>query len=203
MNHRLNIEPAQTTLIPRKLFIPEWVDPIVHLNFECDPKEQIILSEEYGDLVFLSVLDKKKYTQACELFPQGTFFSTYRLLFQTFEKIAKSDKKNRYSVFANFSQTSFDLFIFEKQQPIFVNTFAIHSTNDAMFYLLQVMNRLKIDTGGLRLRIIDSMRDSRDLIAVLESHFLSVEKFSEKENPLNFRVSIQEGFSLVNTVLCE
>ena len=203
MLHRLNIEPALTTLVPEKFFREEWSLAFAELNFQFDPESQVILSETYNDLVFLSVVDKKTYDAALSMFPQGEYYSTCRLLFQTFEKSALSDKRNRHQIFVNIAPKAFDLFIFEKQQPIFVNTFAYQSSTDVLYYLLQVVNRLKIDTGGLTLKMTGSTAHSKDLTEMLEPHFLSIAKLSDKENPLNLLVPIQAGFSLVNSALCE
>ena len=203
MLQRLNIEPAQTTLIPNKFFRSEWSRVIAELNFQFDSESQIVLTETHNDIVFLSVVDKKMYDLALSKFPNGEFYSTYRLLFQTFEKLARSDKRNRHQIFINITPNSFDLFIFEKCRPFFVNTFTYQTSNDFLYYLLHVVNRLKIDTGGLPLRVVDSTANSDNLMAILESHFLSVTKLSSKENPLNLRVPIQPGLSLINSALCE
>ena len=203
MLQRLNIEPAQTTLIPNKFFRSEWSRVIAELNFQFDSESQIVLTETHNDIVFLSVVDKKMYDLALSKFPNGEFYSTYRLLFQTFEKLARSDKRNRHQIFINITPNSFDLFIFEKCRPFFVNTFTYQTSNDFLYYLLHVVNRLKIDTGGLPLRVVDSTANSDNLMAILESHFLSVTKLSSKENPLNLRVPIQSGLSLINSALCE
>ncbi|MDR1951406.1 MAG: DUF3822 family protein [Bacteroidales bacterium] len=206
MPHKLdiNIEPAQTTLVPKKIFNSEWSQAFAELNFEFDSKSQIVLSETYNDIVFLSVVDKKMYNSATAMFPTGEFFSTYRLLFHAFEKLAHSDKRNRHQIFVNITPKSFDLFVFEKKHKlIFANTFAYQSSNDFLYYLLHVVNRLKIDTGGLTLKVIDSTDNSEELMTVLDSHFLSVVKLLGKENPLNLRVHIQPGLSLINPALCE
>ncbi len=199
MLQRLNIEPAQTTLVPAKFFRSEWSQPIADLNFEFDPASQCVVSETYNDIVFLSVIDKKKYDDALAMFSNSEYYSTYRLLFQTFEKLAHSDKHNRHQIFAHIAPKSFDLFIFEKHQPIFVNTFAYQSISNFLYYLLHAVNRMKVDTGGLTLKIIDSTDGLDDLLTVLEPHFLSIVKLSPQENPLNSRVPIQEGLFLINS----
>ena len=203
MLHRINIEPAQTTLVPQKIFPPEWSSAIAELNFQFDPERQCVLSEIHNNLVFVSVVDKQTYDAALSLFPTGEYYSTYRLLFQAFEKLARSDKRNRHQIFAHIAPNTLDLFVFEKHIPIFVNTFSLRTPNDLLYYLLHVMNRLKIDTGGLVLKMIDSASHSRHLMQTLESHFLSVVKLSDRENPLNLRVPVQPGFSLINSALCE
>ena len=205
MPHKLdiNIEPAQTTLVPKKIFNPEWSQAFVELNFDFDSKSQIVVSETYNDIVFLSVVDKNTYEVAMSMFPTGKFFSTYRLLFKFFEKAARADKRNKHQIFANITPNSFDLFVFEKQQLIFANTFAYQSATDFLFYLLHVVNRLKVDTGGLTFKIVDSTDGSKNLRNALEPYFLSVVRFSDTENPLNLRIHIQPGFSLVNSALCE
>jgi hypothetical protein len=206
MPHKLdiNIEPAQTTLVPKKFFNPEQRQAVAELNFEFDSKLQVVLSEICNDIVFLSVVDKKMHDAAMSMFPTGKFFSTYRLLFQFFEKLTRSDKRSKHQIFLNIASNSFDLFIFEKkQQLIFANTFAYQSSNDLLYYLLHVVNRLKIDTGGLTLKMVDSTKTSKDLTSVLEPYFLSIVKLSDSENPLNFRVGIQPGLWLINPALCE
>jgi len=206
MPHKLdvNIEPAQTTLVPKKIFNLEWSQAFAELNFEFNSETQIVLSEICNDVVFLSVVDQKMHDTAMSMFPTGKFFSTYRLLFQIFEKWTHADKRSKHQIFANITTNSFDLFVFEKkQQLIFANTFAYQSSNDFLYYLLHVVNRLKIDTGGLTLKILDSANDSENLMNVLEPYFLSVIKFSGKENPLNLRMPIQSGLWLVPPALCE
>jgi len=206
MPHKLdvNIEPAQTTLVPKKIFNLEWSQAFVELNFEFNSETQIVLSETCNDIVFLSVVDKKLHNLAVSIFPTGKFFSTYRLLFHFFEKWTRADKRSKHQIFANITPNSFDLFVFEKkQQLIFANTFAYQSSNDFLYYLLHVVNRLKIDTGGLTLKILDSANNLESLVNVLEPYFLSVIKFSDTENPLNLRMPIQPGLSLVPSALCE
>ncbi|MDR0437685.1 MAG: DUF3822 family protein [Bacteroidales bacterium] len=203
MLQQFNIEPAQTTLIPSKFFRSEWSEIIADLNFQFDRNSQLVLSETYNNIVFLSVVDKKMYDFAILMFPTGEYYSMYRHLFQTFEKLVRSDKRNRHQIFVNITLNSFDLFIFEKQQPIFVNTFTYRSSADFLYYFLYVVNRLKIDTGGLTLKVVDSTVNSDHLMTVLESHFLSVVKLSGRENPLNLRVPIKKGLSLINSALCE
>jgi hypothetical protein len=206
MPHKLdiNIEPAQTTLVPKKVFNQELSQTIAELNFEFDSKSQVVLSEICNDIVFVSVVDKKMYDVATSMFPTGKFYSVYRMLVQFFEKTTRSDKRSKHQIFVNMSRNSFDLFVFEKKQRlIFANTFTYQSSNDFLYYLLHVVNRLKIDTGGLTLKMIDSADNSKDLMTVLEPHFLSIAKLSEKENPLNSRMPIQPGLSLVNPALCE
>ncbi|MCL2682040.1 MAG: DUF3822 family protein [Bacteroidales bacterium] len=203
MLQQFNIEPAQTTLIPSKFFRLEWSEMIADLNFQFDRNSQFVLIETYNNIVFLSVVDKKMYNFAVSMFPNGEYCSRYRLLFRPFEKLAHSEKRNRHQIFINITPNSFDLFIFEKQQPIFVNTFAYKSSTDFLYYLLHAVNRLKIDTGGLTLRVIDSTVNSSHLTTILESHFLSVVKLSGIENPLNLRVPVKAGLSLINTALCE
>ncbi|MCL2027160.1 MAG: DUF3822 family protein [Bacteroidales bacterium] len=206
MSHKLdiNIEPAQTTLVPKKIFNPERSQAFVELNFEFDSTSQVVLSETCNDIVFLSVVDQKIYDVAMSMFPTGKFFSTYHLLYQAFEKSTRLDKRSKHQVFLNLTANSFDLFVFEKKQRlIFANTFTYQSANDLLYYLLNVVNRLKIDTGGLTLKMIDSTRDSENLMSILESYFLSVNKFSDDENPLSWRVGIQPGLWLINPALCE
>jgi hypothetical protein len=206
MPHKLdiNIELAQTTLVPKKIFNPKLTQNLVELSFEFDGKSQIILSETNNEIVFLSVVDKKMYDLATSMFPTGKFFSTYRLLYQTFEKSARSDKRSKHQIFANITPNLFDLFIFEKKQRlIFANTFAYQTPNDFLYYLLQVVNRLKIDTGGLTFKMTGATDDLENLTSILEPYFLSVVKLSDSENPLNLRVHIQSGLSLINPALCE
>jgi hypothetical protein len=205
MPHRLdiNIESAQTTLVPKKIFNLEWAQTLAELNFEFNSDTQVILPEMCKDIVFLSVVDKETHNLALSMFPTGAYFSTYRLLFLFFEKLARFDKRNQHQIFANITPKSFDLFVFKKHRLIFVNTFAYQSTTDFLYYLLYVVNRLRIDTGGLTLKTIDSTVGSEDLTTILESHFLSVIKLSDKENPLNLRVPIRSGISLINSALCE
>jgi hypothetical protein len=203
MSQQFNIEPAQTTLIPEKIFRLEWSQLVVDLNFQFDPVSQIVLSETHNNIVFLSVADKKTYELALSLFPNGEYYSTFRLLFHCFEKLARLDKRNRQQIFVHIAPTFFDLFIFEKKKLIFVNTFSYQSSNDFLYYLLYVVNRLKIDTGGLPLKIVDPAANSENLIKILDPYFLSVDKLSGRENPLNLRVPIQPGLSLINSALCE
>jgi hypothetical protein len=205
MPHKLdiNIESAQTTIIPRKIFNPEWSQDLVELNFEFDPKNQVILSEVCRDIVFLSVIDKNMHDLALSKFPASKFYSTYRLLFQIFERATRSDKRNRHQIFANITPNSFDLFVFEKHRLIYANTFIYQSSSDFLYYLLHATNRLRIDTGGLPLKIVDSTAVSSELIDILESHFSSIVKLSGRENPQNLRLPIQPGISLINSALCE
>ncbi|MDR1951019.1 MAG: DUF3822 family protein, partial [Bacteroidales bacterium] len=114
MPHKLdiNIEAAQTTLIPKKSFSPELSKLLAKLSFEFDQQSQIVISEVCNDIVFLSVVDKKMHDLAMLMFPTGKFFSTYRLLFQFFEKLTRSDKRSKHQIFANITKHSFDLFIF-------------------------------------------------------------------------------------------
>ena len=206
MPHRLdiNIEPAQTTLVPKKVYRSESNQVFAELNFEFNSETQVVLSEICKDIVFVSIVDKETHDLAVKMFPTGKFFSTYRMLFQAFEKATRSDKRSKYQVFINLTANSFDLFVFEKKQRlIFANSFTYQSSNDFMYYLLHVVNRLKIDTGGLTLRVIDSTSHSKDLFQLLEAHFLSVVKFSDQENPLKMRVYIQPGLWLINPALCE
>lgn len=203
MQHQINIEPTQTTLIPQKLFRPEWSERFAELNFKYIPQQQVVLSEWHEDLVFLSVIDKKSYENVQNQFPKGIFFSTYRILFLGFERIAKLDRKNRFQLFVNLASTTFDLFIFEKSRLLFANTFEIRTMTDFLYYLLQVVNRLKIDTGGLPIKVIDSAQKTESFSAVLEPHFSSVDRISQRDNPLNLRIPIEDGIFLVNPILCE
>jgi hypothetical protein len=202
--HRINIEPVQTTLVPKQLFSLELGRAIVELNFKFDQASKHILTETYNDIIFLSIVDKKVYDSALVMFPNGEYCSTSRLLFQTFEKLAQADKhhRNRHHIFAHILPNALDLFIFEKHRPIFVNQFPLKTSRDLLYILLQTTNRLKIDTGGLTLRLIDSSDHSEDLTTLLEAHFMSIEELSDKDNPLNLRIPIQLGFSLINS-LCE
>ncbi|MCL2414699.1 MAG: DUF3822 family protein [Bacteroidales bacterium] len=206
MPHRLdiNIEPAQTTLIPKKIFDPELEHAVAELNFGFDAKSQVVLSEISNDIVFLSVVDKKVYDRAVCMFPNGKFFSTYRLLFQGFKKLTHADRRSKHQVFVNTTPDSFDLFVFEKNQGlIFANTFAYQSSNDFLYYFLHAVNRLKIDTGGLTLKVSGFSDNSEKLTSVLEPYFLSIVELSGNENPLNLRMCIQHGLSLINPALCE
>jgi len=206
MSHKLdiNIEPAQTTLVPKKIFNPDWSQALAELNFEFDSTSQIVLSETCNNIVFLSVVDKKMHDTSMSMFPTGQLYSTYHLLFHFFENAARSDKRSKHQIFANITPSSFDLFVFEKrQQLIFANTFAYQSPNDFLYYLLHVVNRLKIDTGGLTFKVINSTDNSENLLRVLDPYFLSIVKFSDQENPLSLRVHIQSGLSLINSALCE
>jgi len=206
MPHRLdiNIEPAQTTLIPKKFFDPELEQAFAELNFGFDAKSQVVLSEICSDVVFLSVVDKKIHDMAVSKFPTGRIFKTYRLLFQVFKKLTYADKRSKHQVFANIAPNSFDLFVFEKNQGlIFANTFAYQSSNDFLYYFLHVVNRLKIDTGGLTLKVTESADNSGKIAYILEPYFLSIVELSGNENPLNLRMCIQSGLSLINPALCE
>ncbi|MCL2416423.1 MAG: DUF3822 family protein [Bacteroidales bacterium] len=206
MPHRLdiNIEPAQTTLIPKEIFNPELKQAIVELNFGFDAKYQVVLSEICNDVVFLSVVDKKMYDMATCKFPAVAFFSTYRLLFLGFKKLSRADKRSKHQIFVNIMPNSFDLFIFEKNQRlIFANTFTYQSSNDFLYYFLHVVNRLRIDTGGLTLKITNSTDSSKGIVDVLEPYFLSIIELSGNENPLSLRMKIQPGLSLINPALCE
>ncbi|MCL2413240.1 MAG: DUF3822 family protein [Bacteroidales bacterium] len=206
MPHRLdiNIEPAQTTLVPKKIFNPRLEQVFAELNFGFDSKSQVVLSEKCNDIVFLSVVDKNLYDRAISMFPSKEFFSTYRLLLQGFRKQARTDKRSKHQIFANIAPNSFDLFVFEKKQRlIFANTFAYQTPNDFLYFLLHVVNRLKIDTGGLIFKISGLSAHSEKLIRVLEPYFLSVVELSGSNNPLNLRMPIQPGLSLINPALCE
>jgi len=206
MPHKLdiNIEPVQTTLVPQKIFDREWSQVFAELNFEFDSKSQIALSETCNNIVFLSVVDKKMHDLAASMFPTGKFYSTYRLLFRMFEKSARSDKRSKHQIFANITSNSFDLFIFEKKQRlIFANTFSYQSPNDFLYYLLHVVNRLKIDTGGLTLKTVGYTDNLENLKRVLEPYFLSIVELSDKENLSKLRVHIQPGLSLINPAICE
>jgi len=206
MPHRLdiNLEPAQTTLVSKHIFNATLEQALAELNFGFDKKTQTVLSETARDMVFLSVVDKKAYENAVSKFPDGKFFSTYRLLFQRFEKLTHTDKRSRHQLFVNITPNAFDLFVFEKGRGlIFANTFAYQSPSDFLYYFLHVVNRLKIDTGGLTLKTVGSANNYNDLIAVLEPYFLSIVELSANENPLNLRMKIQPGLFLVNPALCE
>jgi len=206
MPHRLdiNLEPAQTTLVSKDLFNADLEQTLAELNFGFDKKTQVVLSETARNMVFLSVVDKKSYDNATSKFPTGKFFSTYRLLFQRFEKLTHTDKRSKHQLFVNITPDSFDLFVFEKGRGlIFANTFAYQSSSDFLYYFLHVVNRLKIDTGGLTLKTVGSSDNYDDLISALDPYFLSIVELSANENPLNLRMKIQPGLFLVNPALCE
>lgn len=194
------------TLIPLPLFNPQSERKFLafnHLVTDHDivrhdkikaPETSLV----YAVPVLLNTWINSQYPHAHVYHTCGSLLRSFYLQFK--------NANQSLSMLANIQAGSFDLIIFKASALLFCNTFQYTTESDLLYYLLFVMEQLKIDPETLPLLLTGIAENGSDLVELLRTYIRNVtvlhEATGKKLSPSLDSAMLHRYYDLLNLALC-
>ncbi len=204
-NVLLMCEPSKSTLVPDVLYNSEYKEDYLQLSTTPLTQTEWLFTEENKQMHLQVVSTIPSYF--CEIvkktFARGIFLSRYAVLLDALSVYVADAKKERYKVFIHLNEQSFDLFVFEKHDLTFVNTFAFKDVAELVYFFLYALNSLHIDLGDVRLKVCGKSNHQKEILTALDPHVFSIHPLlppSDRKIPKGIHYA--DCFTLINMPLC-
>lgn len=201
------------TLVPRELFQEKGVEKYLSLSYEAHPEDKVIFREQNSfDAVNITVVNEQLLAWFSSVYPKKDFICIHQTFafLEAIRKIAKLEPRPITQVHIFVEQEYFILCILKNKTKDleFCNIFSYRSASDLAYYVLFVIDELRIDRENLLTRLYGSIEKPSEIYLALNRYLPEVNIWTEKPNWLNFAYFFDEvrhqqyfdlyGLSLIN-----
>jgi len=142
------------TLVPADLFDRKHRKDFLKFNHVIDRDEEVHFSyiekiEAYDIYVYPSVLINFLVNH----FPEIRFYHTTTTFLNSYVEINENSNEAFETVAINFMQDSFDILVLKNQRLIFLNDFNFNTEEDAVFYVMNVLKKLRLDISKISVTV--------------------------------------------------
>jgi len=138
-------------------------------------------------------------------YPQAHVYHTCSALLRGYYLQHKSASQ-AISMMANIQAGIFDLIIFRASSLLFCNSFRYSTETDLLYYLLFVLEQLKLDSENTKLSLTGIAENGSDLVKLLDTYIRDVRVINEipgrKLSPALDNAPLHRYYDLLNLVLC-
>ncbi len=200
-------ESSKNTLIPYPLYDKNDKESFSKFNFETN-KNEAILTDNLPNLEAYNIfaLPKEIYQVLIDLFPDCKIHShTSSLIESTLINYKNLPVKKR--AFVNVRKDSTDIIISEGNKLLFQNSFPYHSMEDFIYYILLVLEQLKINPEEIDLSLMGAIEKDSQLFEIAYKYIRNV-RFEKLNDSFSYSYVIKEVpehyfLNLINLNRCE
>lgn len=194
------------TLVPLPLFDPQSERKYLAFNHQVSGHDIIrhdkIKAPEtclvYAVPVLLNTWLNNQYPHARVYHTCGSLLRGYYL--------QNKGANQNITMMANIQAGSFDLIIFRTSSLLFCNSFRYSTETDLLYYLLFVMEQLKLDPETAILTLTGIAENGSELVKLLGSYIRNVQVIQEvpgrKLSPALDNAPLHRYYDLLNLALC-
>lgn len=182
------LENNKYTLVPADLFDKKSKVEFLKYNHVIENNEEVHFSyiekiEAYDIYAYPSVLINFLVNH----FPEIRFFHTTTTFLNTYIRDNENSKDVYENVAINFNNNTLDILVIKNQKLLFLNDFDFNADEDAVFYIMNVLKKLKLNIAKISVTVQGKILVSDKLYQYLVK-FLPQIKFKskfKKEFPFN------------------
>ena len=187
------------TLVPKKLYDDSMLEQYAELNFPHSETESVITYETMNsDCVVLFPIEKSVWSLCRLVFKNQEMVSYVPHVAPLLEIGAKNRKEKLYiSVESNFFTA-----LYVKHKDIrFCNSFEFKNVNDFMFYLMNIVEQLKLDPVEIPVEIFGKMSENSSYFSAIRLFIKNASVASSPKTNVAFPYSL--FYNHCNIALCE
>ena len=187
------IDTQRFTPVPFDLFEDEQTEALFHHNFSKGNNE-VVLCNILGksNVALLFGMDKHTHQLLGEHFPNARFFACASPLTEHFT--LKSREGNCRKVYAHFRKNVMEIFAFDRNRLLLLNSFGCRHLADKVYYLLYVWQQLGFSQENDQLWLAGTMEEKEELLTELRKFLRQV---SVMQSPYNL------PFDMQTLMICE
>ena len=178
------IDTERFTTVPFDLFEDELTEELFHQNFLKDDNETILCNIlGKSNVALLFGMDRHAHQALIEHFGQVRIFACVSPLTELFT--SKSQEGNCRKLFAHFLPDKMEVFAFDRNKLLLINSFKCHIVADQVYYLLFIWQQLGFSQEKDQIYLSGGTNIGKDLPTEL-SKFLRQVTLLPTENNLPF-----------------
>ena len=178
------IDTLRFTSIPFDLFEDEQADELFYQNFQPNANE-IILCNILGksNVALLFGMDKHAHQSLAEHFPHVRIFACVSPLIELFAQKSKGEHCRK--LYTHFRKQQMEVFAFDKEKLLLMNSFSCKQTTDQVYYLLYIWQQLGFHQEKDQLWLTGTINAQEELLTELNKFLRQVNLLPTQE-PLPF-----------------
>jgi len=198
---------GKSTLIPVPLFDRDNLDVYANFNFPVNEGDEVAYDKlktlESCNIYTLPVCIKEKLT---ELFSGCKIFHFSSMLIESLLIRYKNQNINN-TVFANVHSTHFDITVIDGEKLVFYNSFNYRSEEDFIYYLIFVLEQLKLNPEEVKLILLGEIQ-KRSMVYDLLYKYIRNVSFGKLNDYFQYSYVFDTMpshffYNLLNVNLCE
>ena len=198
------IENNCHTLVPEALFTAEKADSYLKLSYPLQKNQQVLFNRLPKNKVSVFALNSDFYSNIKSIFPESEIIHETELLLHLF--YASHQKENKDRLFIHMHETYLEIAHFKNNELNFYNTFKVDSETDSVYFVLSVVELLKLNLDKLQVNLFGNISATSSLVSLMKKYISQVEFMKRSDNysyPASFReFQDQQYYFQVNSLLC-
>jgi hypothetical protein len=161
------------TFVPKKFCAEQDNSLIVSALTDMAKLPTLCVLEEYAsqiDAKIISLVDKTHYNSLCVINKKEKIISTYMAIFEIASEIINK-KSAKFSVFTNVENENIDIFIFEKTNLVFANSFSFENYEKAKYYLQLSFKTVALNQNNFDFYMLSAEFPLPNFVEKLQSDF--------------------------------
>lgn len=202
----LLFEPAATTLVPGALYHSDDKDQLARFNFEVDENSLVNADKLVNaDAYLLYSIPLAVRSMINRLFPGHVLSSHTAALIEELMILNKNQPAGK-RMFVNVRKGQVDVVILEGKQLLFYNSFAYHSKQDFIYYIIFVIEQLNLNPEEIELKFSGNI-DRKSTLYDMAWKYIRNIQFQEYSSAYRYSyifndVPPHRFFTLLNAGLC-
>ncbi len=198
------IDIGNTTLIPDSLFDQNYKHEYFNLTNTYLKDEVMYERLKFSPCFALFTLNNKIYKKLSSLFKKAIIKNTGSVLIDYSLYLSK---KNEKELFLHIDKSIFHIIITDDKKLIFYNKYNFKTTNDFIYYLINCINVLGIDSEDIKIKIMTN-KDISDPIFGKTKKYINKLIFLAKDVKFTYDHSIKNQadhmhHNLLSQIICE
>ena len=199
------VHSTKSALIPLPLYKKEDAANLLALTSPFSTDDVLCADQlKYTDTVHLYSVNKEITDAVTEHFDNVSFIHTGTALIES--ELLRNKNESDNSMMVNVHQHAFDIVITQGGNLIYYNSFAFHNSEDFIYYILFVMEQLKLNPEKTPLRFTGDIEKTSASYLITSKYIRNIffgERPDAYEYSYGFRqVSPHAFYSLFNQYLC-
>lgn len=200
-------ESAKSTLIPLPLFDPNELKTYLKFNHALHPKEEVhydkLINLEACNVYAVPKVLKEKLRDKFAKYNISNFNSS---LIEVLLINHKNQNLNN-TVFVNIRNSSFDVIYIDGLKLVLINTFRYRTKEDFAYFLLFVLNQLKLNPEEVKIVFMGEIDKNSNLYEIAYKYIRYIE-FIERNDYFKYSyvfddVPTNHQYNLLNVNMCE
>ncbi len=190
---RIDIADNEVTIVPNAMFNESQIEDLYKLNFLPNNEKKVLYSNlpKSSNVVLYSVKkDLKKYLDS--------YFSDYKISPQAFSFVESNYTRNKKSeeavipkLFIQVFENFFEVLVLKDTEVFFYNTFKYKSSNDLLYYIVNVFEQLKLSQEETTISV-SGFIDTDDIAILNLRKFIKIVYFESQNIEYKYYYKFQE-----------
>jgi hypothetical protein len=188
------------TLVPSELFNKSFLKSYFKFNFEFNDDEEIHFNKlKSANAYNLFVMPANITTFLVNKFPEVKFYQQGSPIIENLIERTKDSKSEVQTVYINVTKDCFDLISVCKGKLLFYNIFKYQTTEDFLYYILNIFKHLNYDIGKVDILLAGDIDEKSELYLKTYKYFANF-NFAKIVNEYSYSFDVPEH-SLSNILI--